>query len=184
MKKQRGDSHLKTLPEERQRDIIDHLKGHTYTETKLWLAQDGVQTSSGALSGFFSWWQLRSAMKQAESDTLNLLDLIQDEMPEMPADKVTQLGEALFNLQAIRTQDPKTFLAFQSAKHKGKMDQLNYDQRERELQLSVQKFQRETAELFLKWNADQRASQIASSSQSNTQKIEQLGALMFGEEWR
>jgi len=52
-----------------------------------------------------------------------------------------------------------------------------------EVNLSVQKFQRETCELFLRWASDQRAAEIATSTASNTDKIEQLGSLMFGEAW-
>ena len=50
--------------------------------------------------------------------------------------------------------------------------------------LARDKFQRETAELFLKWHADQRAREVADSGQSNSQKIEKLGELMFGQLWQ
>jgi len=52
------------------------------------------------------------------------------------------------------------------------------------LKLAQTKFQRETCELFVKWFADERAAQIADSKGVGTdEKVEQLGKLMFGEDW-
>lgn len=50
--------------------------------------------------------------------------------------------------------------------------------------LDYQKFMRETPEMFLKWYADRRAGEIANSTASNADKIERLGQLMFGEDWK
>jgi len=58
------------------------------------------------------------------------------------------------------------------------------ERRHQELDLSRDKFQRETCELFIKWSADQRAREITESPSSNSDKIESLGAMMFGDLWR
>jgi len=58
------------------------------------------------------------------------------------------------------------------------------ERRREELSLSRDKFQRETCELFVQWSADQRAREITESPSSNSDKIEHLGALMFGDLWR
>jgi len=58
------------------------------------------------------------------------------------------------------------------------------ERRHQELDLSRDKFQRETCELFIKWSADQRAREITESPSSNSDKIESLGAIMFGDLWR
>jgi len=50
--------------------------------------------------------------------------------------------------------------------------------------LDQSRFRRETCALFLQWAADQRAREIAASPTSNADKIEQLGQLMFGEDWQ
>lgn len=50
--------------------------------------------------------------------------------------------------------------------------------------LDHKKFQRETCALFMKWAADKRASEIANSTATNADKIERLGQLMFGEDWK
>jgi len=61
---------------------------------------------------------------------------------------------------------------------RGRLKQL-----EEQLALEKQKFARQTAELFIKWYDSQQAKEIAASPASNTEKIEKLGALMFGDEW-
>ena len=55
--KARGDSKLKTLPEARQAEIYDYLVSHTGKDTKAWLHADGLDTSTGALSGFRVWYE-------------------------------------------------------------------------------------------------------------------------------
>lgn len=65
----------------------------------------------------------------------------------------------------------------------GDQDQLRIAQKREELSLARQKFQRETCELFLQWSADQAAMDAARSDGTNTEKIEKLGRLMFGDTW-
>lgn len=46
------------------------------------------------------------------------------------------------------------------------------------------KFQRDTCDLFVKWAADRRATEVAADpSLSSDQKTEILGKIMFGEDW-
>ena len=53
-----------------------------------------------------------------------------------------------------------------------------------ELDLAKTKFSRETCELFVKWYDDQRAKDINNNAGIGTQeKVEQLGELIFGEDW-
>lgn len=53
------------------------------------------------------------------------------------------------------------------------------------LALEKQKFARQTAALFLDWYNDQRARDIAAATDASTEdKIDRLGALMFGEDWK
>ena len=66
----------------------------------------------------------------------------------------------------------------------GDHNKLKIEQQQSELNLARQKFQRDTCELFLQWSADQRAAEVAASPASHADKIERLGALMFGEGWR
>ena len=57
-------------------------------------------------------------------------------------------------------------------------------EKSKERRLKEQKFMRETCSLFVKWAADKRASEIANSTATNADKIERLGQLMFGEDWK
>ena len=54
----------------------------------------------------------------------------------------------------------------------------------KKLALERLKFQRQTAEIFLKWYEDKRAREIVESRDGNAEKIERLGRAMFGEYWR
>jgi hypothetical protein len=59
--------------------------------------------------------------------------------------------------------------------------QVRLDQRGRALDLAEAKFQRETAELFLKWYDDAEAKRIASGKEERSVKVDQLRQMMFGE---
>lgn len=167
-KKARGDAKLKTLPAERQASIAEHGAAHTLAETLAWLREDGLATSSGALSEFLSWWRLGQQLERNQAAVERLLL----EVPASSAEEMQKLGQAFFSALAIEQQDAKVWAFTQ-----------NLELKRGELELARQKFRRETAELFLKWQADQRAREIASSSSTNAEKIERLGELMFGEDW-
>ena len=53
----------------------------------------------------------------------------------------------------------------------------------REFALEEKKFQRTTCELFAKYLTDQAAIAAVTSSGDNSEKIERLGKIMFGERW-
>jgi hypothetical protein len=57
------------------------------------------------------------------------------------------------------------------------------DQNQQKLDLDRKRFQRQTCELFLKWAEDDRAKKVLDSRDSNSEKIEQIGQVMFGEDW-
>jgi hypothetical protein len=54
----------------------------------------------------------------------------------------------------------------------------------RNADLAEKKFRRDTCDLFIKWAADRRATEVvADPSLSADQKTEVLGKIMFGEDW-
>lgn len=184
MKKPRPESPLKSLPPDRQRDIIDHMRENKLVDTCAWLRADGIRTSKSALSEFWSWWHLRQQFSEWEEDSQTMLELLKQEMPAISEEQLAGYGNAFFQMRAIKEADPKTYIALMSARHRAQMDARTLELREQELQLSQRKFQRETAELFLKWAEDRRALELASAPDlSHEQKVEQLGTLLFGEEW-
>ena len=103
---------------------------------------------------------------------------------ENPADTYNALiglvGQIAFDKATQDQLDPETIYNFTKLMLANRKE----DVREQALSLEKQKFQRDTCGLFLKWAADQRAKEIAGSNESNAAKIERLGQLMFGEDWK
>jgi len=189
-RKPRTDSPLKTLPEERQGEIVEYMKAHSLPETVAWLRQDGLKTSRTALSDFWSWWHLSEQFRQDEVTTQSLLEQLKAEVPAMSEEQLDELGQRTFSLLSIRNQNLGGFVKVRSARSKAVLESEKLKLRERAeermtraLGLQQQKFQRETCSLFVKWFEDKRAREVVSGSGSNTDKIERLGELMFGEDW-
>ncbi|MEY4377274.1 MAG: hypothetical protein RJB26_1824 [Pseudomonadota bacterium] len=170
-RKQRGDSTLKTLPEERQAQLAQHLAGHTLAETRAWLAADGIRTSLRALSEFHSWYALRAQLSRNESAVEALMTQLRSEQPDWTPEQVEQAGQSFFTALALQQQDPKAWAMTQQVQLK-----------RQQLALDREKFQRETCELFLQWSQDERAKAIANSPSSHAEKLDQLYLTMFGKE--
>ena len=87
-------------------------------------------------------------------------------------------------------EDPKNYLellgklaGIQRAEADGKsikQNEIKLQQADRKLALEEARFQRQTAELFLKYCEDKKAKDIAEGRASRDVKIEQLKLLMFG----
>lgn len=171
--KPRADSKLKTLPEARQEQIAELLRAKTLAEVKRELAQDGLKTSTAALSEFLSWWSLRQQFSETESQVEELLNLLREEQPGISEEKLFEHGQKVFAFLAMKEGSAKDWKRVQDVRHRRLM-----------LELERQKFQRETAELFLKFAEDKKAREIAASAGlSQNEKIEQLGQIMFGDLW-
>lgn len=106
-------------------------------------------------------------------------------------DRLESIGHKILTLLALLRFDAKTFLQLRAARTENEFERRRLALREREAarddaahELARQKFQRDTCELFLKWNEDVRAQEIAAAPSDNAAKIEALGRIMFGEGWR
>ena len=65
------------------------------------------------------------------------------------------------------------------------LDRRKADRDDEQLKLEQRKFQRSTAELFIKWHADHKAVSILDDATlDNDRKTEALGQLMFGDLWK
>ena len=95
------------------------------------------------------------------------------ENPDLSPEKLQEAGQAFFSALAVEQQDALAWAAAQKIGSPGNS-----------WPSIGQKFQRETCSLFLKWAEDQRAQEIAQGSAPNSEKIDKLGALMFGEDWK
>lgn len=172
-RKPRSDAKLKTLPPERQEQIAEYALSHSLVEVRAWLAEDGLVTSVGALSEFLSWFLLRQQLRQNESTVESVLNQLQEQRPDLTEGQLFAAGQSFFSALAIEQRDSKSWKRTQDLLIKRDL-----------LRLEERKFQRETCELFLRWHEDQQARAIAGSAGTNADKIERLGELMFGEDWK
>lgn len=102
------------------------------------------------------------------------------EGPDADRQRLTLVAEAIDQLTLAVTRLRKGDHSAESLR----LDRERLAQDAQSLELDRQKFQRTTCELFLTWAADQRAKDIAAApGASNSQKIEAIGKLMFGEDW-
>jgi hypothetical protein len=170
--KPRSNAKLKALPEERQAEIYERLQKGTLAEVRDWLRDDGIEVSRETLSQFNSWYPLVQEFREDNSTVEALVDRLSEQRPDLTPDQRFAVGQEAFELLAIRRHDEKSWTRLQRLNLLRDAHALN-----------EKRFKRETADLFLKWAEDKRAIEIAASGASNTDKLEQLGKLMFGEEW-
>lgn len=164
---------MKTLPEERQAMIFDMLRGKTLAQACAELRADGLNTSAAALSEFFSWYSLKQDFARKQTLAEEFCRQIKAGDPDISEAKLFEHGQAVFALLALEEKDAKTWKRVQDVRHRRQI-----------IALEREKFQRETAELFLKWSEDRRAQEIVGAGGvSQSEKIERLGQLMFGDEW-
>lgn len=182
--KPQTDVNLRALPPERQAEIAELLHNKSLATVRKALRAEGIEVSSTALADFQSWWQLHQQFKNLESDAVTLQQLLRQEMPGLSEDQIVRYATQYFNILAIKMEDAKLFLALQSASRRARLDAEQIALKREQLALSHQKFQRDTCQLFLKWFANEQAHAIASSVDDNPAKIEKLGQLMFGEDWK
>jgi len=196
-RKQRSDSRLKNLPEERQDEIIAYMSapGVTMDATVKWLAEDGVKTSKASLSEFRSWWVLQQQFREASDDTQTMVELLKETRPDLSAEALEDYGDRVFALKSLKAQDAETYIELKKVRNKAKTDAATLKLKEREGErkeeelelakkaqaLAEEKFERETCELFLKWHKDERAKEIAASNVSNEEKIKQLRLTFFAD---
>src|ERR1700761_6018894 len=130
-KKVRPEAVLRNLPEDRQRAIMEYmevarieevvkrkhadntteeftrLRPPTLSETIDWLRQDGIVTSSGALSGWRSWYLLNRQMAANEAAAEALVEQGKADGWIKTSDEEQACAQAFFNRLAMANQDPK-----------------------------------------------------------------------------
>lgn len=170
-RKPRSDARLKTLPEDRQAEIASLLATKSLLEVRKELLKDGLSTSVGALSEFFSWWRVRESLRRRETRVAGLLENLKENATEaIPEDKLWEMGQSLFGAMAIAEEDGREWFRTQ-----------RLSLARRKLRLEAEKVQVWTAEKFLEWFKDQRAIQIAEGKGSNSEKIAELRRIMFAD---
>jgi hypothetical protein len=107
--KPRADAKLKTLPEERQREIAEFADKRTLAETVAWLGTSGVEVSSCALSRFLGWHRLKEQMGRNEVVVEELLATQAERRPELTEERVSALGQMFFCELALEQRDAKAW---------------------------------------------------------------------------
>lgn len=110
VRKPRSDSALKTLPEEKQAEIGQLLASRSLTDVRSVLLEQGITTSEAALSEFWSWWQLRAALRRREDRVGELVERMKEDVPAIPEDRLFELGQSLFGALSIAEEDGRTWV--------------------------------------------------------------------------
>src|SRR5581483_6728274 len=119
-KKPRGDAKLKTLPPALQAEVYGRCNSTGYAQVKAWLAAEhSVQTSTGALSEFFSWYPLQRQLERAAS----FADQLKEQFAKLPgiqidAEKTSALAQVAFEMMAVQNQDPELFFNMKKLRQK------------------------------------------------------------------
>jgi hypothetical protein len=112
MKKPRGDSKLKTLPDALQEELFQRLRRTTGAKVRAWLqAAHELDTSEAALSEFFSWYARAGWVKQSVS----IADQLKTQIAQLPqlkedAKTVSEIAQVSFEIMAAQNRDSKFFL--------------------------------------------------------------------------
>lgn len=182
--KPKSNAILLNLPEEQQAQLVEWLLGGMpYHRAQAMLEKEyGVTVSMGTFTGFWEKVCVPELLRR-RSQAVTTANEVADEARKMPgrfdAATIDALKQKAFELAISPNANPKDVKSIMSLVLKARGQDLDA----RQLSLDQERFKRETCELFLKWSADQRAKEIAGGQASNADKIEQLGQLMFGEEW-
>ncbi len=179
MKKTRADSILGTLTEERQAEVADYARTHTIAEARDWLKADGVKVSAGAFSRWLSSWSLQQAFTQSESDAIEFRDWLATSFPALSEEDLDARAALMFQFKAVKAGDSETYLAFATARHKAQMDKAKFDQKERQLQLDIDKFQLDVVSRA-RAHAKEIRSIEGSSRLSEAEKVNAIRERLFG----
>ncbi len=102
-RKSRADSPLWNMGEERQAEVIEYLRDHTFTETRKMLAAEGIQTSEGSLCQF----RAKYLMRRKVVEKAAAREVVEDEMkahqeqPTMTSEELFGFGQDQLAMQAL-----------------------------------------------------------------------------------
>lgn len=166
---------LKLLKPEERAEIASWGKELSASEQRAHIATKfGINLSSDSQLTRFVQWQARQAIWDRANDMAEQDEAaLSSQFPQLSREKLREAAIKRSYVIADAIGNPELTM-------KVVKEDLNAEKNTREWMVA----KRETCELFLTWSADQRAKDIANSSISNTDKIEQLGQLMFGEDWK
>ena len=143
LEKPRSNSTLKTLPEDRQADIAEYAQDHSLADTLTWLKVNGVDTSTGAISRFLSWYSVRRQLVQNKSAVQEVIRHLKEEDPDTTPEQLSALGEKFFLGLAIANRDPHAWWLAQQASCRKSELQLEFQKYHDQIQARKDAIQRE-----------------------------------------
>jgi hypothetical protein len=114
--KPRSDAKLKTLPDERQKEIYDRLRRGGVRQVRAWLSDQGFSISIRALSEFYAWFEMRKRFEQDERSVNRVIEELKRETPNLTQQQLDSLAQRMFTMLTIRDGDIKSWLGIQRAK--------------------------------------------------------------------
>jgi hypothetical protein len=120
MKKARSDAILKTLHPKRQLELWKLCQEFSYKTIAGKIKTEWhIDTSSGALSEFYSWYPFRKQLEEFKDLTGQITrELASDRNLDLDSEKVSKAGQAIFETLAAKTQDSKLFLELRRLRQK------------------------------------------------------------------
>ena len=123
LKKIRADAKLKTLPEERQTEIVEYALTHTLVKTREWLRQGGLSVSLKTLSEFLCCQRIEQQMALNELTVKTMVEELAKRLPTQTPEQLEQIGQAFFTKMALEQKGQRGwFLTQQLALRKGKLE--------------------------------------------------------------
>jgi hypothetical protein len=172
MWKERADSALSRLPQERQAEILEHLSTHSFRQTQQWLlAEQGLRISTAALACFYA-WQKRSAAPAAPKGPEPV-----GTPPGLSGEERFEHQLAFFSIRTLARHDVRAWVGLQ---------RLRQDQEF--IKLEEERFKRNSGVYVSKWQADYERKvkewKMAGKPISHTAILEELGKEHFGPDWK
>ena len=184
------------IREEINRRLYD---GQTGKQIIAWLAKQKCPGNPSDISdsnvtqwrkgGYQDWVRSEGQMEKVRERAELAMRMAKAAGGSLPQSVVARLaGQIDEKIDALAEDDYKKFTPVLNVLLEAeglRLKAIAVGQRGEALELLRQKFQRDTAKLFLKWYSDKHARTIADEPESGSEeKVERLGRLMFGEDWK
>jgi len=139
--------------------------------------------------GYQEWLKSEGQVEKIKDRAELAMRMAQAAGGSLPQSVVVRLaGQIDEQIDALGEDDYKKFTPVLSVLLEAeslRLKAIEVGQKGQTLDLLRQRYQRDTAKLFLKWYASQKAKDIADQPESGAdEKVERLGRLMFGEDWK
>jgi hypothetical protein len=122
---------LNRFSEDRAAEVGEFVRTHTLAKAVAWLASQGVKTRVTALSDWYRTWSLQQQLRAAELRADRFKHWLAESFPKLSQRELDRRANVVFQTEAMEAGDARTYLAFNAARHKSKMDKARLEQRER-----------------------------------------------------